>query len=154
MKRTIIIAAITMLNVVLFLYTGIEKMTDYELIKEQLSIIPLFARVANPVAWLLPLIELAVVVLLITPRWRLKGFYSSMILMAVFTFYLIATASLNKDLPCSCGGVIELLSWKQHLFFNGGIMLLIAWAIALMKKKKNELRKVWNEGSGNRMING
>lgn len=26
--------------------------------------------------------------------------------------------SFSKRLPCSCGGVIALLSWKQHIAFN------------------------------------
>jgi len=35
------------------------------------------------------------------------------------------------EMPCSCGGVIELLSWNQHVVFNGVFILIDLAAIIL-----------------------
>jgi uncharacterized membrane protein YphA (DoxX/SURF4 family) len=106
LRRTTIIEIITVLNIILFLYTGIAKLMDYSLFKEQLAASPILEPIAKPVALLLPWIEFAIVLLLVIPRWRLKGLYSSLALMIVFTVYIIALFSFSKEMPCSCGGII------------------------------------------------
>jgi uncharacterized membrane protein YphA (DoxX/SURF4 family) len=145
LRRTTIIEIITVLNIILFLYTGIAKLMDYSLFKEQLAASPILEPIAKPVALLLPWIEFAIVLLLVIPRWRLKGLYSSLALMIVFTVYIIALFSFSKEMPCSCGGIIELLSWKQHLIFNGAFILLNIWAIVMSRKEKKEFAKKQDE---------
>lgn len=144
-KRTTIIEIITILYVILYLYTGIAKLMDYAVFKEQIATSPILEPIAKPVAALLPWVEFAVVLLLIVPRWRLKGLYCSLALMTVFTVYILAVLSFSKELPCSCGGIIELLSWKQHLVFNGIFIGLAAWAVVLQRrvKKRKEQRIEW-----------
>lgn len=147
-KRTTIIEIITVLNIILFLYTGIAKIMDYSVFKEQLVDSPILSWAATPVAILLPVVEFLLVVLLVIPKWRLKGLYSSFILMTAFTAYIIAMYIVAPEMPCSCGGIIELLSWQGHLVFNGVFVLLNAIAAYLQKKVKNEFGKAWNSGSG------
>jgi hypothetical protein len=144
-KRTTIIETVVILNITLFLYTGIAKIMDYSVFKEQLALSPILSWAAKPIAILLPVVEFIVVVLLAIPRWRLKGLYSSFALMTAFTAYIIAMFIVSPELPCSCGGIIELLSWQQHLVFNGAFILLNLWAIILLKKEKKELQKGWTE---------
>jgi hypothetical protein len=147
-KRTTIIEIITILNIILFLYTGIAKIMDYSVFKEQLAMSPILSWAATPVAVLLPVVEFLIVLMLVVPRWRLKGLYSSFIIMTAFTVYIIAMFIVAPEMPCSCGGIIELLSWKGHLVFNGVFVLLNAIAIRLQKKDKREFGKEWNSGSG------
>jgi len=137
-KRTTIIETITVLNIILFLYTGIDKIMDYNIFKEQLAVSPILNFAAKPVALLLPGVELIVVIMLIIPRWRLKGLYTGLTLFVFFTGYIIALFSISKEMPCSCGGVIQLLSWKQHIVFNAAFIGLNLWAIILVKKEKRE----------------
>jgi hypothetical protein len=144
LKRTTIIETILVLNLILFLYTGISKIIEYSEFKEQLTDSPILGFVSTPVALLLPWIEFAIVLMLIVPRWRLKGFYATLILMILFTIYIIGLFSFNKELPCSCGGIIALLSWKQHLVFNGLFVLLNTLAIRLQKREKKEQMRAWN----------
>jgi len=113
-------------------------MVDYSVFKEKISSSPLLEPAAGPLAWLLPGIELVVVVLLIIPRWRLRGLYMSFLLMILFTGYIIATAGSDEYLPCSCGGVLEKLSWKAHLLFNG---IFIALALSGIQLERNINRK-------------
>lgn len=146
-KRTTIIETILVLNIVLFLYTGISKIMEYSEFKEQLADSPILGFAASPLALLLPWVEFAIVLMLIVPRWRLKGFYATLILMIIFTAYIIGLFSIDKELPCSCGGIIALLSWKQHLVFNIAFILLNVLATSLQKREKKEQAKAWNEAS-------
>jgi hypothetical protein len=147
LKRTTIIETILVLNIILFLYTGISKILEYGEFKEQLADSPILGFAASPIALLLPWLEFAIALMLIVPRWRLKGFYATLALMVLFTTYIIGLFSINKELPCSCGGIIALLSWKQHLVFNGVFILLNALAIRLQRRERKEQVKAWNEAS-------
>jgi hypothetical protein len=143
-KRTTIIEIITVLNIILFLYTGIAKIMDYSVFKEQLADSPILSWAATPVAVLLPVVEFAIVLMLVIPRWRLKGLYASFIIMTLFTAYIIAMFIVAPEMPCSCGGIIELLSWQGHIIFNSVFILLNGWAIYLQRKEKKEFGKGWN----------
>lgn len=134
MKKETIAEIISFLFIILFLYTGISKLMDYTLFKEQISTSPILQPVAASLAWLLPLTELAVCLALFIPKYRLQGLYSSLVLMVLFTVYILFILSFNNKLPCSCGGVIELLSWKAHILFN---VVFIALAIIGILQKKS-----------------
>jgi hypothetical protein len=147
LRRTTVIETITVFNIILFLYTGISKITDYIEFNEQLADSPILRSAATPIALLLPWVEFAIVLMLIVPRWRLKGLYLTVGLMILFTAYIIGLFSINKELPCSCGGIIASLSWKQHLIFNTVFILLNAIAIRLQKTEKKEKAKFWNDAN-------
>lgn len=153
-KRTTIIETITIFNIILFLYTGIAKIMDYSVFKEQLADSPILAWAAKPVALLLPWLEFAIVLMLIIPRWRLKGLYASFALMIMFTAYIIVLFSISMEMPCSCGGIMEELSWQQHIVFNTAFILLNVWAIKLLKKEKKGRQKGWTEESNLKISHG
>ena len=134
MKRRLIAEIIAYLFVILFLYTGISKLMDFTIFREQIAVSPLLKPFAHFIAWVLPLAEFMVAALLFVPRWRLVGLYAASGLMVLFTGYIIAILAFDDHLPCSCGGVIELLSWKGHLVFNSVIILLGISAILLEKR--------------------
>ena len=136
MKRTIILEIITLLMLSLFFYAAISKIMDNTLFKEQLAGSPILKPVAGMIAWLLPAIELAVVILLIVPHWRLKGLYTSFGLLVIFTIYILAMMATSDRLPCSCGGLLELLSWKAHIVFNSAFMGLAFEGVMLERKRK------------------
>jgi len=140
-KRTTIIEVISVLNIILFLYTGIAKIMDYSVFKEQLADSPILGFAATPVAILLPIIEFAIVLMLNIPRWRLKGLYASFGIMTLFTAYIIAMFIVAPDLPCSCGGIMAVFSLGQHLFVNSAFILLNLWTIFLCRSKKREKAK-------------
>lgn len=146
-KRSTVIETILILNIILFLYTGISKILEYSEFNEQLLDSPILGFAATPIALLLPWLEFALVLMLIIPRWRLKGLYATLALLILFTTYIIGLFSIDKELPCSCGGIIALLSWKQHLVFNSIFILLNALAIRLQKREKKEQARAWNEAT-------
>jgi uncharacterized membrane protein YphA (DoxX/SURF4 family) len=144
MKRTTIIETIIFVYMILFLYTGISKLMEYDVFKEQLSKSPILTPVAPLVAIGLPWIEFLVVPMLLIPRWRLKGLYASLALMTAFTIYIIALLSFSDELPCSCGGVLAELSWPQHIVFNAAFIGLAWWGIVLQRRQKKDDKKTWS----------
>lgn len=144
MKRTTIVETIIFLYAVLFLYTGITKLTEYEIFRENVAESPILAPIATPIAWGLPWMEFAITMMILIPRWRLKGLYATLILMVAFTAYIICILLFDKNLPCSCGGIIEQLSWTQHLVFNIAFILLAILGIALQRREKKQLQINWN----------
>jgi uncharacterized membrane protein YphA (DoxX/SURF4 family) len=142
MKRTTIIGTIIYLYTILFLYTGISKLMEYDTFKESIADSPILSPVATPVALILPWLEFSLTAMIIIPKWRLKGLYASMILMSLFTIYTTAILLIDKDLPCSCGGIIQQLTWTQHLLFNSAFIVLAIWAIVLQKKEQKQIP--WN----------
>jgi len=143
MKRTTIIEVIIFLFSILFTYTGVSKLMDYSAFLETVADSPLLAPIAKLVAWGLPPVEFVITGMLIIPKWRLKGLYASLLIMIIFTGYVIGLLIFDEKLPCSCGGILQQLSWPQHVVFNIIFILLSIWGIVLQKRLKKQHQKTW-----------
>ena len=144
MKRTTIVEAVVFLFVILFLYTGISKIMDYTLFKEQLRESPILGFAASFVARWLPIAEFLLALMLVVPRWRLRGLYLSTGLMIGFTVYIIVLMSIADHLPCSCGGVLAQLSWGQHIVFNSVFIALGVLGIVMEKRIRRAADEAWH----------
>lgn len=139
MKSSTIVEAIALLFIILFLYTGISKLMEYNVAVEQISLTPFLEPIANAIVIVLPIMELLTAVVLFIPPTRKYGLWTSLVLMISFTGYVIYIISFNDELPCTCGGVLEQLSWPQHLIFNLVIIGLLLTAIRLSAKEVNRV---------------
>src|SRR5690606_30720407 len=74
-------------------------------------------------------IEITLAMLLLFRRWRLQALYLSLTLMTSFSAYIVAITRFSEYIPCSCGGVLEKMSWDQHLLFNIGFVIITVIAI-------------------------
>jgi uncharacterized membrane protein YphA (DoxX/SURF4 family) len=144
LSKGTIVELISVLFIILFLYTGISKLMEYDVFKEQIAENPILNPVASFIAWALPLTEFIVSLMLIIPRWRLKGLYASLFLMIAFTIYIGGIMIFYKELPCSCGGIISLLSWKEHLIFNSIFILLALIGVRLERQLRRAARNDFN----------
>lgn len=145
LTKSTIVEIISFLFIILFLYTGISKLLEYSVFKEQIAESPILKPIAPFIAWALPLIEFFISLFLIIPRWQLKGLYASLLLMTVFTGYIGAIMTFNKELPCSCGGIISLLSWKEHLIFNSAFILLAFIGVRLQKQIQRSVKNSFKQ---------
>jgi len=124
MKKDRIVDIISSLFIVLFLYTGINKLFNQSLFKFTLYKLHFLDHHQEWIAWFIPLVELLIAASLLIPLFkenhmlRKWGLMASFILMAIFTLYVGYMLKYVQDLPCSCGGIIQKLSWHQHLYFN------------------------------------
>ena len=126
---------ISVLLILLFVYTGMSKLLEYSLLKNQIAQSPLIGAFAS-VAWILPVAELIAAGLLTSINTRIYGLYASLLLLIVFTGYIGYMLAFAEHLPCSCGGVLKQLSWKQHIMFNLFFLLLALAGIVLERKQK------------------
>ena len=136
MKRTIILDIITSLFILLFLYTGVNKIIDHQRFDWALHKSPLLHTAAPVLAWLVPVGEISIAISLLIPRARRIGLISSAILMGIFTIYVGFMLSFRNDRPCTCGGIIEYMNWHQHLYFNLGFTVMGLLALKIDKKLK------------------
>lgn len=141
-KKDIIIEIIVFLFVVLFLYAAGSKLVDHQRFVAQIGKSPLLTDFAGLVSWVIPGVEIIIAVMLIIPRIRLTGLYAAFGLMVMFTLYIIAILSFSKELPCSCGGVLSMLGWREHLIFNIGFVLLGLTGIVLMTRQEDQNKVV------------
>lgn len=65
-----------------------------------------------------PAVEFLIIALLIIPRYKLTGMFMAYTLMVMFAAYIYIILNYSSFVPCSCGGVLEKMTWSQHLVFN------------------------------------
>ena len=132
--QTILVEIISALLILLFVYSAVSKLLDYQKFQVQLSQSPLLTAFATWVSWIIPFLEIIISIMLVFPKFRLLGLYASFSLMVMFTAYIIAITKFSDYIPCSCGGVLQNMSWNQHLVFNVGFVLLALTGIILHSK--------------------
>ncbi|WP_298708445.1 MauE/DoxX family redox-associated membrane protein [uncultured Chitinophaga sp.] len=128
---------ITSALVILWIYTSISKIFDYDNFKTQLGLSPFLEGMNGFIAVALPAGELLLALALIIRKTRKLGLYLSFGLMFLFTGYIWIMLHFAYDLPCSCGGVLAEMSWDEHLWFNAGMTLLAAIAIFMIEHKQH-----------------
>ena len=123
--------------ILLFFYTAISKLMTYQSFRTVLSMSPAIGKYAHLLAWFLPSVELVTVALLFIPRTKSLGLTFSLALMLLFTGYIFYMLQSALHLPCSCGGVLKHMSWKQHLLFNTSFTVIAVLGLLLQQRSKN-----------------
>lgn len=126
------------LLIILFGYAASSKVSSYREFVAQMELAPLKIMKSNAgiLGWFIPLIEILIVMLLAKEGWRREGFFASLTLLAVFEIYIAAMLLSGMDLPCTCGGIISKLSWKDHLLFNGFFIVVAILPLISTTNKK------------------
>jgi hypothetical protein len=123
----------------LWVYAASSKLFIYEGFRFQLLGHKLLANHAWTIAWLIPTVEILIALLLVIPKTRIGGLYASLSLLLLFTMYIIYMFMFYPYKPCSCGGVISKLTWKQHILFN--LFFLLLAVAGIIGHRKTGLRK-------------
>lgn len=116
--KTSFIVITTYLFILLFVYAAVSKLLDYENFKVQLGQSPMLGSYATFFVWSVPIIELLIAFALSFKFLRRIGLMAAYMLMLMFTAYIYIILHYSSFVPCSCGGVLEKMSWKEHLIFN------------------------------------
>lgn len=134
----IIIEIISVLFIVLFVYAGLTKLIEGDRFFNNLNNSPILPGNATAyiLSWGVPTLEIVVALLIAIPRTRLKGLYGALGLMILFTLYVAGIVFFSPYTPCSCGEILTLLTWPQHLVVNISFVLLAVLAIRLHHIRK------------------
>lgn len=139
--ETTIIAIISFFLVFLFTYTAVSKLLELELFHTTLRNIPLFGSEisASIASYIIPIAELLVAFLVGYSKTREAGFLGALILLLIFLVYVLYILFFAPSVPCSCGGITELLTWRQQLYFNIGTILLVLLGLKTHSQRKNNI---------------
>jgi hypothetical protein len=110
--------------ILLFVYAAVSKLLDFENFRVQLGQSPLLGAYAELTAWFIPLLEIYIAFALSFVKFRQVALFASYFLMVMFTAYIYIILNYSSFVPCSCGGVLEKMSWNEHLIFNIAFILL------------------------------
>lgn len=124
--NTILSFSAIALIVLLFTYTAISKVIEYDKFVFQMGLSPfLLVRSFAPVlGWLVPVLEIFIVLALLSGRWKRSGLKATLVLLFIFELYIGVMLLIGVQLPCTCGGVLSVMGWQTHLIFNAFFMLL------------------------------
>lgn len=125
--------------ILLFFYASISKILDFENFQVQIGQSPLLSAYAGIISYSVIIIELLIVVCLCFPSSRLLGLYASTALMSAFTVYIYLILNYSDFVPCSCGGILEKLGWKEHLIFNA-VCVVAGISAVLWSQSEKRLR--------------
>jgi uncharacterized membrane protein YphA (DoxX/SURF4 family) len=139
------IEAVSLFYILLFVYAAISKVLEFENFQAQLGQSLIIGAYAGIVSYSVIIIELLISVMLVIPSFKLRGLYSSFILMSFFTVYIFIILNFTSNIPCSCGGILEKMTWKVHLIFN--IISLILAGLALLFFDPNGRRTKFRLGA-------
>ncbi|MGH1517095.1 MauE/DoxX family redox-associated membrane protein [Chryseobacterium sp. JK1] len=137
MKRSsILVSIISYFFVLLFVYAAISKILEFENFQVQIAQSPLLTAFAGFTSYSVIFAEFIIALFLLVPKLRLAGLYSSLGIMTAFTAYIYIILNYSDFIPCSCGGILEKMSWSEHLLFNIMCILISLTAVIISEKQK------------------
>jgi uncharacterized membrane protein YphA (DoxX/SURF4 family) len=137
-NKSNIILTLSMLIVTLFLYVGISKLTDFTMFKVNMRKSPILSSsMVDLLAYLVPLGEILIAILLLVPKTRRFGFYISYSTMVAFTAYIALLRYGYPDIACSCGGILGTMDFNVHIIFNLLFVVIAFLGIYLSKNDNN-----------------
>ena len=138
MKKELCLELIICLIILMLFYACFSKWADMRLFRHVMLYQPFPAWAAETLVWLLPPIEMFTGILIIFPKTRRSGLFVFVLLMSAFSIYIIVILMhFFPDVPCSCGGLIQSMSWVQHLIFNIFFIVMGIISIRLEQQIKN-----------------
>ena len=139
--RQTISFGIGMLFSTLFLYAATKKLLNYREFGLRLAEPTLFSDYAGTLAWIVPVLELVVALLLFINLYRHPAMYASLVLIILYTAYILLLLTYSAVMPCSCIGPISALGWVGHILLNIALMVLAVAGIHCSKKYKFQLEQ-------------
>jgi len=136
-KRQVLLECISALLIMLFLYASLSKFLDFQTFTGEMNNQPLPNSWTPFLVWIIPCSEILICIFVLLERTRLLGFWISFSFMTVFSIYsIMILLNFFGRIPCSCGGVIKRLTWKQHVVLNLFFVALSTGGIILQHKKQ------------------
>ncbi|MFW0737140.1 MauE/DoxX family redox-associated membrane protein [Flavobacterium sp. T12S277] len=132
--KNTIVDIICLLYILLFVYAAVSKLLDFENFRVQLGQSPLLSAFAGYIAWMVPILELLIVVLIGLKRCIIMGLFGALCLMIIFTTYIFIILNYSPFVPCSCGGILEKMGWEEHFIFNFVFIMLAVAGILILRR--------------------
>lgn len=129
---------ISFIFVVLFAYTVISKGAGFSTYLNQLEQSPGLEEYGEPIAYSIIALHTVSAILLCYRPLRLWGLWIAFGIMTVFAGYVGGILLYSNNLPCTCIGLFEKMTWKDNLILNIGLMITALTGIMTMKAGRSK----------------
>ncbi|PZX59350.1 DoxX-like protein [Algoriphagus ratkowskyi] len=134
----------SLLLILLFVYTGLDKLIRWEESKNAFYNQTFPAELAEILVYAVPISELLIALLLLFSNTRWWGYLSSLLLLTVFTTYVgLIWVGAFPRVPCNCAGIIDQLGWGAHFSLN---LILIGLAIVGLHQYQRKKPRAYAPG--------
>lgn len=127
--KSIFVDAFVVFLIILWVYAATSKLLDYNNFNIELGKSPLLSPVASLVAVGVPILELGLAFMLLIERTKFIALILSTSLLLLFAVYLLIILHYSSYIPCSCGGILGKLGYKEHIVFN--LVLFVLGLVAI-----------------------
>lgn len=146
MNRKLVAGLVPALLVLLFMYTGFNKLFGLHDFTTSMYNQPIPHPLAYVLARVIPIAEILAAACLLFPVTQKIGLFTSFILLAIFTMYIgLILLHVFPRVPCSCAGIFRHISWQQHLWIN--LLLLALTGLALYPTLKKHIHSPLKQAS-------
>jgi len=129
-----IIRLIAVSLAVLFFYAAVSKLDEYAIFQMQLQKYPLALPLVKHQAWLVPVIEMVIASFLLLPGLQVKGLFSALFVLSIYTAYLTCLPGDKFSAPCRCGEPWQSFSLRSNIIFNLFCVLTTGIGVVLCGK--------------------
>lgn len=134
LKKTIPFA-VSIFFVILFCYACISKILDFRNFQSQLGQSPGLAGYEIVVAYGIISLQMITVILLCFQTFRILGLWFTFGILSVFAGYVAFILIYSENLPCTCIGLFEKISWKGNLILNIGLIITTVTGIIVQRSE-------------------
>lgn len=99
-------------------FTFVSKIFDFETFGRQIKGAYLLSVGGKLLPYVLQFVHLGIILMLLNKSWRRLGLITSMVVMVLYTGYLIYVLKLAPSVPCSCIALFNWMNWNDQLYFN------------------------------------
>lgn len=143
MKRETILKLLAGAVAAIFSYAAVIKLSDYPKSRSEMLNQVFPAPMAEILTWLIPAIEMLLVIFLLLPVTRMKAIWGALLLLSSFSLYIVL--GMNQFFsrqPCNCAGILgDNTPWVLQLYFN---LFFIGLALTGQAIAGNWINKIKN----------
>ena len=129
---------ITVFFVILLSYALIIKAGTFGNFRTQLEQVPGIQQFGKILAYSIIILQSLTIFLLCYQRSRLWGLWITFVMVTVFTGYIGFILLDSSNLPCTCIGLFEKMTWKDNLVLNIGLMITALTGIITLKAGRSK----------------
>lgn len=130
MRKQWILEGLMMIIICLYVFVTVNKLVGFEPFITQLKQQRLLKDFATLIAVMVPIWHAALVVLMLIPKTRMLGIWTSMITIMTYNLYIGAMLTEKfGPIPCNCVGIWHTMSWEAQFIINFGLLALHFYCI-------------------------
>ena len=134
--KNLIISIAIFANFIIFFYSGIDKLLHFNQFVNNFSKSPFSPqKYLEELCAFIIFLEIGFSILLFFDRTKRISLIGFGILSFLFSSYISLMIFFSPYLPCSCGGIIDLLSWNEHLVLTTCLFFLSFYSSTLIKNE-------------------